>query len=289
MASKSKIKTYYQLTKPGIIYGNLITALAGYLFASHWHIDLTTLIAMLVGLGLIIGCGCVLNNVIDKEIDSKMSRTKNRSIVTKQVSIKAAIIYGIILGVIGSFILFRYTNNLTAYVALFGLVSYLGFYGFAKRKTIYGTLVGAIAGSIPLLVGYTSVNNYIDLVGLILVMILACWQLSHFYAISLYRKDEYKAAKLPIWSVVKGDQSTSLQILSFIVLFTLFADSLVILGTTGFLYLMVINFIGVYWFIDSYKTKSLMVPKAWGRHVFKTSLTVLLLTSIVLALGPVAP
>jgi protoheme IX farnesyltransferase len=289
MAFKSTLTTYYQLTKPGIIYGNLITALAGYLFASHWHVDLKTLLAMLVGLGLIIGCGCVLNNVIDKKIDSKMDRTKNRSIVTQKVSIRSAIVYGAILGLIGSAVLFRFTNNLTAWVALFGLVSYLGFYGFAKRKTVYGTLVGAIAGSIPPLVGFTSVTNYIDLVGLIIVLILVAWQLSHFYAISLYRKNEYKAASLPVWPVIKGDQSTSLQILGFIILFTLFADSLFVLGSTGFLYLLVMTFVGAYWFVDSYKSRTTMTPRAWGKHVFKTSLSVLLITSITLALGSVAP
>jgi protoheme IX farnesyltransferase len=289
MAFSSRLKTYYQLTKPGIIYGNLITALAGYLFASHWHININTLLATLVGLGLVIACGCVLNNVIDKEIDSKMKRTKNRSIVVGHVSIQSAIIYGVVLGVIGALLLIKFTNNLTALVAIFGLISYLGFYGYAKRKTVYGTLVGAIAGSIPLVVGYTSVTNYIDLIGLILFMILVCWQLSHFYAISLYRKDEYMAANLPVWSVVKGDQSTSVQILGFIILFSLFEGSLFLLGSTGFLYLILITLTGAYWYIDSFRTISSMTPKAWGRRVFSTSLTVLLITSLGLALGPIAP
>lgn len=283
------IEKYYRLTKPGIIYGNLITATAGYLFASHWHIDFITLIAMLLGLSLVIGCGCVLNNIIDRKIDIKMERTKKRALITGDISTKNALIYGLVIGILGSIVLLKYTNALTFQVALFGLIFYLAVYGFIKRRSVYGTLIGAFAGAVPPVVGFTSVTNYLDFSSVLLFAILVCWQLSHFYAISLYRKDDYAAANLPVWPVIKGDKSTETQILGFIAMYTVFASSLFIFGYCGFLYLLVILITGMTWLVSSLKSDLRSKPKQWGRQVFLSSLIVLLISSVAISLGPIAP
>lgn len=282
-------KTYYNLTKPGIIYGNLLTATAGFLFASHWHNSYSAFFAMLVGLGLIIGSGCVFNNVLDRKIDAKMERTKKRSTVTGEVGTKPAIIYASILGLVGSIILGLFTNGLTLEVALTGLVLYVVVYGLAKRKTVYSTLIGSLAGAIPPLVGYTAVTGYIDLAGVILVFILICWQLTHFYAISLYRKKDYKNAGLPVWSVVKGEWSTELQAIGFIALFTIAATSLALLGYCGYIYLVAVLGIGIVWLWYSVMGVGKLEPALWGRKVFLSSLIVILLISVALSLGPVLP
>jgi protoheme IX farnesyltransferase len=282
-------KEYYQLAKPGIIYGNLLTAVAGFLFASHFHNDWTLLIYTCIGLGLIIGSGCVINNVIDKELDISMERTKKRAIVTGKISVRTALVYGILLGLIGALVLLIFTNNLTVLVALFGLLSYLAFYGYAKRKTIYGTLVGSIAGAVPPLVGYCAITGYIDLAGMLIVMMMVCWQLSHFYAISLYRKSDYAAAKLPVWPVVKGDDSTKLQILGFMIIYILFGLSLFIFGYCGFLYLLIILGSGLWWFIAAKKSLRKLPTKTWGKKVFLNSLIIITIMSVALAIGPIAP
>src|SRR6185295_7923909 len=95
-------KSYYYLTKPGIIYGNAITTIAGFFMASKGHINLPLLLGTLIGISFIIACGCVLNNIMDRGIDARMERTKNRSLVIGQITTRSAIIYAIILGFIGT-------------------------------------------------------------------------------------------------------------------------------------------------------------------------------------------
>lgn len=287
--SSSKLKSYYNLTKPGIVYGNLLTAIAGFLFASHWHINLRLFISMNVGLGLIIGSSCVLNNVLDKNIDRKMERTKKRATATGDIPTKSALIYASTLGLIGVVILGTLTNILTLMVALFGIAVYVIFYGLAKRRTVYGTLVGSLAGAVPPLVGYTSYTNYIDLAGILLVFILICWQLTHFYGIALYRKKDYQNAKLPVWPVVKGDWNTQVQAIASIVLFTLFAIGLFLIGACGFTYLAIVLLLGIGWLWYALFTAGKLRAEAWGKKIFISSMTVMLILCVALALGPVLP
>src|ERR1700744_5755345 len=101
---RATFKDFYKLAKPGIIYGNILTTVAAFLFASRWHFNPGSLwlcLATVIGLAGIIGSACVFNNYMDREIDSKMSRTKERALVTGAISIRAALIYGSILGIIG--------------------------------------------------------------------------------------------------------------------------------------------------------------------------------------------
>ncbi|HEY1645312.1 MAG TPA: heme o synthase [Candidatus Saccharimonadales bacterium] len=287
--SHKEIKSYYALAKPGIIYGNLPTAIAGYLFASHWHNNYGVLIAMILGLALIIGCGCVVNNVIDKDIDSKMERTKKRAVVTGEINTKSALKYALVLGVLGVLVLGIFTNALTLGVALFGLIVYVAVYGLAKRKTVYSTLVGALAGAVPPLVGYVAFTDTVDQGGVIIVFILICWQMTHFYGISLYRKKEYMAAKLPLWSIVKGDWSAQLQAMGFIAVFAVLNVSLFVLGYVGFIYLVVMMVVSLGWLWYCVVNVGKLSPSAWGRQVFLKSLMVILIFSVMLALGPVLP
>ena len=289
MEYKKTLQTYYQLTKPGIIYGNLFTAVAGFLFASEWHNDYSRLVAMAVGLSLIVGCGCVINNVIDRNIDKLMTRTKKRAIATGEVQPKVAIIYGSILGIVGSLVLIAFTNLLTFYVGLFGLVAYVVFYGYTKRKSVYGTIVGSLSGAIPPLAGYCAVTDHIDAGGIILVLILIFWQLAHFYAISLYRKSDYKAAKIPVWSVVNGDESTRNHIIASIVLFGLFSMTPFLFGYCGFTYLIIVVANGAWWLRQTVVSSDLLPPKEWGRKVFLGSLIALSVVCVALAIGPITP
>ncbi len=105
MSEAGLFKTYYFLTKPGIIQGNAITAAAGFFLASHGKVNTGLFIAMLSGLSFIIASGCVLNNFIDRNIDRRMDRTKNRALVTGRISAKNAVLYAAALAVIGSIIL----------------------------------------------------------------------------------------------------------------------------------------------------------------------------------------
>jgi protoheme IX farnesyltransferase len=288
-STTNRLKTYYRLTKPGIIYGNLITASAGFLLASRHHFNGWLLLATLAGLSLVIASACVFNNYIDRGIDKKMARTKKRAIVAGLVSARSAIIYAILLGTTGLAILAVYTNWLTFLLALTAEFFYVVIYGIAKRRSVHGTLVGSIPGAMPPVIGYVAVTNNLDSAAIILFMILVFWQMPHFYAIAMYRYADYKAAGLPVLPVKKGMRATRLQILAYITAFTVAASLLSVFGYTGFLYLLIVLALGIYWLgrgIISYHSLS---DERWGKMMFLNSLIVTLGTSLIIALGPHLP
>ena len=168
----------------------MITATGGYLFASKGDISFATLLAMMAGLASIIASGCVFNNYIDRGIDSKMKRTKNRALVTGEVSTTNALVFTSILLAIGSFLLGYFTTPLALWVAIFGFFAYVVVYGIWKRQSVHGTEVGSISGAVPPVVGYVAVTGSLDTSAVILFLLLVLWQMPHFYAIGIFRRSE---------------------------------------------------------------------------------------------------
>jgi protoheme IX farnesyltransferase len=193
------VRDYYHLTKPGIIYGNSLAAVAGFFVASGSVVDWGLLVAMLIGLALIIACGCVLNNYFDRTIDARMERTKNRALVSGRISTTSALLFALLLGAGGVFVLWYFTNPLALAAALGGLLVYVALYTPLKPRSPWALFVGAVAGAMPPVVGYTAVSGVLDWYALGLFAILYVWQLPHFLAIGMYRYEEYAAAGVPLF------------------------------------------------------------------------------------------
>lgn len=283
------IKTYYRLAKPGIVYGNMITALAGFLFASKWQFNILTLMATIVGLGLVIGSACVFNNFVDRDIDAKMERTKNRGFAAHSISPAAGLTYGAALGIIGIALLIMYVNLLTAAITFFGFLVYVILYGYTKRVSHWGTVVGSISGSVPIVVGYTAVVNRLDIEALLLFIILAVWQMPHFYAIAIYRMEDYKSAGIPVLPIKKGNGVTKIYTLCYIVAFLIAASLLTFLGYAGYTYLAIELVLGFAWLwlaIEGLWTKD---DVAWARKIFFFSLIVIIGYSIALSIASILP
>ena len=134
------IKTYYELAKPGIIYGNALTAAAGFFLASKMDIHPVLFVTMLIGLSFVIGSGCVCNNIYDSDIDAEMTRTKSRAMVTGSIAKNHARIYAIVLLIIGAALLY-YTSMVSLLVSLVGFIVYVFVYTPLKRYTYHSTLV----------------------------------------------------------------------------------------------------------------------------------------------------
>ena len=148
-----------------------------------------------------------------------MARTQGRALVTGAISPTSALIYGIALGVIGVAVLALGTNALTAWIEVAGFVLYVAVYGLFKRRGPAGVLVGSLPGAAPILAGYAAATGRLDLAALLLFVILAAWQMPHFYAIALYRAEEYRAAGIPVLPVAKGVRRTRIEILVYTVIF----------------------------------------------------------------------
>ncbi|GAC1391415.1 MAG: heme o synthase [Candidatus Saccharimonadales bacterium] len=275
-----KIKTYYDLTKPGIIRGNLITALAGFFLASKGHILPHVFFGVILGTIFLIACGCVLNNYLDRHIDKKMERTKNRALVLGIIKTKSALIYASILFVLGSGSLLVLTNFLTYTIGLIGLITYVGIYGYTKRRTIYGTVIGAISGAIPPVVGYCAVTAHITSAAIILFFILVSWQMTHFYAISIYRSKEYASAKIPLLPLVKGIYMTKIQMILYGASFVFWTAMLTRFGYSSEVYLIVILVCGFYWFVTTVRGLNTKNDNAWAKKVFLQSLIIITVWSL---------
>jgi len=279
-----KFKIYYRLTKPGIIRGNLMTLVAGFLFASTTWVDWHKLGWALLGTGLIIASSCVLNNYIDQDIDALMSRTKKRALVRGTVSNAAALTYASILGAAGFAVLTLFTNRLTTLIGAGGFFAYVVLYGYFKRTSIHGTLVGTISGSMSLLAGYCAVTNRFDGPAVLLFVAQSIWQMPHFYAIGVYRRDDYKAAGIPILPVVKGIRAAKTYIFFYISAYLFSVMLFKSFGYAGWSFTVVMAAVTLFWLYISAKGFTAKDNIRWAKQVFGTSLLVLLAFSLMLSL-----
>lgn len=283
------LKTYYRLTKPGIIYSNTIAAAAGFFLAAKGHINLLLLLTLLLGTSGIIASACVYNNYMDRGIDKKMKRTQKRALVTGEVSGRSALIFATVLGVIGFGILGLFTNILTVIVGLIGFVDYIFFYGFGKRKSVHGTLIGSISGAMPPVAGYTAVTGRLDMAVLLLFIIWVCWQMVHFYAIAVYRENDYASAGIPVLPVKKGITVTKIQMLIYTILFMVTTVLLTVYKFTGIVYLVGIGVLGLVWLFYAMKGFWVKDSITWARKMFFYSLISMLAMCVLLSVGSILP
>lgn len=286
------IQKYYQLTKPGVLYGNVITGVAGFLLASGYYrqFDAGLFVAAIGGMSLIIASACVLNNVLDQDIDRLMERTKKRGVASGEVSSRAATVFSAVLGLAGLLILSLWTNWLVVGIGVFGFVTYVWLYGaLSKRRSIHGTLVGSISGAMPILAGYCAVSDRLDVAAVLVFLMLFFWQFPEFYSIAIYRKKEYATASIPVMPIVKGNKSTIIQIFVYTVLFLASALLLTICGYTGWIYFAATALLGVYWLRIGWQGFSTGSQDAWARRMFHAALVVLLASSTLLSIGALLP
>jgi protoheme IX farnesyltransferase len=282
------IKDYYRLTKPGIIYGNGITLVAGFILASGTKIEYTLLFATLLGLSLVIASGCVFNNYIDRDIDALMERTKKRALVRGTISIAHALFFGTVLGIVGFGILLACTNNITFFTSCIGFFVYVVLYSlWLKRTSVHSALIGSISGAVPIVVGYLAVRGVVDLGAVILFLILMLWQIPHSFAIALYRLHDYENASIPVFPVRKGVHTTKVHMLMYTILFVAATLALSVYGYTTYVYFFSMATLGLVWIV--YTFFGLYVPNketvAWARRMFIFSIIILLTFCVMIVIG----
>jgi len=280
------LKEYYQLTKPGIIYGNAITVIAGFLLASRGHVDWWLLFEALLGISLVMASGCVMNNYFDRDIDAKMERTKNRALVRGSITPAHALVFGKILAILGVSTLYFFTNLLTVAAAVLGLFVYVIVYTkWLKRTSTFGTLVGSVSGAVPIVVGYLTVTNSIDITAIILFIILALWQMPHSFAIAIYRLEDYRTAGIQVLPVRKGTHITKIQTVIYVALFILATFALAVFGHVGYVYFFMMTFVGFAW--AALAAKGFWIKPAndrvWARNMFTFSIVILVVFCVLIA------
>ena len=280
------LKKYYQLAKPGIIFGNLISTLGGFFLAARgdWSLDL--LASITLGTSALVGSGCIINNYIDKDIDALMTRTQNRFLVCGYFNKLIIFSYAAILAIMGCLILAIGCNLLTLFLGIIGFIVYIFAYTlWLKRRSTWNTAIGSIAGAMPPVMGYCAVTNQWDLGACLLFLIFALWQIPHHYAIGIYRLQDYQKAGVAALPVVKGIKVTFLHIKVTLILFTLSSMALSFYGYTGKVYLFSTLCINLLWLKTAFAQ---MEPQAKAKKLFLLSIWVVCLQSAMMAFNPIS-
>ncbi|ALN20055.1 heme o synthase [Ectopseudomonas mendocina] len=278
------LKQYLNLAKPGIVFGNLISVTGGFFLASRGDANLALYFATALGVSLVIASGCVFNNYIDRDIDQKMERTRNRVLAQGLISPAHAIVYACVLGVAGVALLYAATNTLAVMLVLMGFVVYVGLYSlWLKRGSVYGTLVGSLSGAAPPVVGYCAVSNEFDAGAAILLLIFSLWQMPHSYAIAIFRFNDYQAANIPVLPVIKGISAAKRQIVLYIAAFVVATLMLTLSGYAGYSYFVVAALSGAYWLwmgVSGYKAVD---DRVWARKLFTFSIISITMLSVMMS------
>lgn len=273
---------YLELCKPRVVALMLLTVVVGMYLATPGWVPITTLVATLLGIAFTAGSAAAVNHLVDKRIDALMTRTSKRPIARGRVSVKQALYFSFILGGAGLSILTCFVNTLTAALTFCSLIGYAGIYtGYLKRATPQNIVIGGLAGAAPPLLGWTAVTNSLDPNGLLLVLIIFTWTPPHFWALAIYRFEDYRHAEIPMLPVTHGIPFTKLSILLYTILLLGVSILPFVVGMTGLLYLVGALLLGLrflYWSIRLYRSDKAIV----AMQTFRFSIIYLMMLFIFL-------
>jgi protoheme IX farnesyltransferase len=252
-------KDFYELTKPRLSMLSVFSALIAYGIAPKTAVASTGLgglvyaLLVSVGIALCAGGAAVLNQWLEYPLDHLMQRTKDRPIPTEKVSPKEALIFGLLLSVIGLGLLLFVSSVLTFALALLTLVTYLIIYTPLKKVSPINTLVGAIPGALPPLIGWSAAEGTISPLGWLIFAILFFWQMPHFYALAWLYKEDYAAAGFQMLPVKDPDGFLVAQRSIIYTALLVIATFLVVaLGLASWFYLLAVIALNLYLGVRAY-------------------------------------
>lgn len=264
-------------------------AAASFLFGGEGSVAFGSLLGLIVGSSLVIASSCVINNLLDSDIDALMERTRKRALVTGDIKPMNAIRFAVLLGLTGYTTLLLTTNKLTFGIAALAMFVYTVVYTRMKRNSVHAALVGTVAGALPPVAGYTAATNRLDFACVCLFAVLTAWQMAHFLSIAVYRYHEYQAAGVPVFPLVRGLSATQRQVVFYILASSVFALMLTVFGHTGLVFSVAILMISIFWLQRACVRLTKRGSHQWGRQVFRFSLFTITSFSLLLALNPWIP
>ncbi|MCR6107203.1 protoheme IX farnesyltransferase [Salipaludibacillus agaradhaerens] len=283
---KAGVREYLAISKTGIVMSNLITTFAGLYLAAYYTgtslgSDPLTALLTLVGAALIMAGGCALNNYIDRDIDYKMERTRERPSVNGQLTGRQTLTYGLSVSLIGAAFL-ALTTPMSAVIGVAGLIIYVVLYSmWTKRTTTLNTIVGSFAGAVPPLIGWAAIDPGLHPYAWSMFLIMFIWQPPHFLALAMKRADEYKAAGIPMLPVVAGFAVTKRQIVWYVA--ALLPVSLLV-SDFGVIYTIAACVLGGGWLILGLAGFRMKDDLKWARQMFVFSLNYLTILFVLMVI-----
>lgn len=283
----NRCRDYLELCKPRVVLLMLLTAIIGMLLAfPSGAISWVRVGWATVGIALTASAGAVLNHLIDRQWDAMMQRTEQRPVAAGRIPVHHALIFALILAGLGMFILMHWVNGVTAALTFVTLIGYGIIYTvFLKHATAQNIVIGGLAGAMPPLLGWTAVTGAADYRGWLLVLIIFTWTPPHFWALAIYRYEDYLKARIPMLPVVYGIPYTKLQILLYTLLLLVVSLLPFIVGMAGIIYLLAALILGGIFCGYALRLKYCSEPKQEakiGLRTFFYSITYLALLFIAL-------
>ena len=249
----SWLREYFQLTKPTIVMLMLVTGLPAILMASGGRVDPLQMCMALLGTAMAAGSASALNQYWDRDIDAVMDRTSKRPIPNGLVAPGQALVFAVGLGVLSIALLAVFTTWLSAALGLFSIFFYVCIYTmWLKRSTPQNIVIGGAAGATAPLIGWAAVTGQLSLAAWLMFGIIFLWTPPHFWALALYRKDDYARAGVPMMPVVAGEHSTRVQMVVYTWLTVACSFGLWYIGSCGWLYLAVAVVLGALFLVRAH-------------------------------------
>jgi protoheme IX farnesyltransferase len=265
-------RSFYALCKPRVTGLIVFTAIIGMFMATPGMVPLSVLLAATVGIAFASGAAAAFNCLIEHKIDAMMARTRARPLPTGQLSQMETLLFASVLGGIGLSILYYWVNPLTMWLTLGTFVGYAVIYTvFLKPATPMNIVIGGASGAMPPILGWAAVNNTVSPEALVMFLIIFAWTPPHFWALALYRREEYAKVGMPMLPVTHGEQFTLLHIVLYTIILVVVSMMPYGLGMSGWLYLAaaaVLNSIFMYYVVSLYRHYS----DALAKTTFKYSI-----------------
>ena len=217
----SRLGRFYQLTKPRVVSLIVFTAVIGMFLATPGMVPLQALLAGTLGIALTAGAAAAINCLVEQKIDAVMTRTSRRPLPRGQVTSLQTLAFAGVVGGAGLFVLYQWVNALTMWLTLATFIGYAVVYTLVlKPTTPQNIVIGGASGAMPPVLGWVAVTGQIAPDALLLFLIIFAWTPPHFWALALYRKQEYAKAGVPMLPVTHGDKFTRLHVLLYTVILT---------------------------------------------------------------------
>jgi heme o synthase len=240
------VSDYVALTKPRLNFLVVLTSAAGYYLGVSGPPDLVQMAQAVLGTALVAGGSAVLNQVYERDTDARMRRTRLRPLPDRRVSPTDATIFGLVLSASGLAVLAMSTNWVAAFLALATLVMYIAIYTPMKRTSQLSTLVGAVPGALPAVIGWAAARGDVSLGGWTLFAIVFLWQIPHFMALAWMYRDDYGAAGFPMLPVVEPDGvRTGRQALQYSIALLPVSIGPTVVGVAGWVYFWLALVLGI--------------------------------------------
>jgi protoheme IX farnesyltransferase len=291
MTAGRKLRAYVALTKPRVIELLLVTTLPTMIFAERGLPGLWLVVATMVGGALAAGSAGAFNCYIDRDMDKLMKRTKNRPLVTGEVSPREALVFAWILGIISIALLWFGANPLTGLLGVGAILLYVVFYTLIlKRRTTQNIVWGGAAGCMPVLIAWAAVTNSVEWPAFILFMIIFLWTPPHYWPLSMKYGEDYRNASVPMLGAVAGAKLVSVQVVLYAYATVACSLLLVPVGGAGWVYTVAAVLSGVWFLAETHRLHSRAqhenVTDKTAMKVFHGSISYLTILFLALAVDP---